>query len=58
MKNSMYSEMFAIFIIIFMLILLVVSSNNYNNIQNEAIKRGFAEWQVIGKNDTKFIWKE
>lgn len=58
MKDSTHNEMFAVFIIIFMVILLVVSNNNYIDIQNEAIKRGFAEWQVIGKDKTKFIWKE
>ena len=28
------------------------------NLKEEAIKRGFAEWHVLGQDSTEFRWKE
>lgn len=51
-------EWIAVVVILFLLAALWISSSLHTDIQNEAVKRGFAEWKVIGKNDTKFTWKE
>jgi hypothetical protein len=28
------------------------------NLKEEAIRRGFAEWHVLGQDSTEFRWKE
>ena len=29
-----------------------------DNLKQEAVNRGFAEWKVVGENKTEFVWRE
>ena len=29
-----------------------------DNLKQEAVNRGFAEWKVVGENKTEFLWRE
>ena len=40
------------------LICAFVAAGQRDDLKEEAVKRGYAEWIVIGKNNTEFKWKE
>lgn len=59
-NESMWAQMtafLAIILIIAMGFLSVVAVQR-NELKEEAVKRGYAEWLVIGENNTEFKWKE
>lgn len=59
-NESMWAQMtafLAIMLIIALGFLSVVKSQR-NELKEEAVKRDYAEWLVIGENDTEFKWKE
>jgi len=37
---------------------LFIVADQRDELKSEAVKRGFAEWIVIGQNNTEFKWKE
>jgi hypothetical protein len=47
-------------VLLFLIALLcaVLCSQQRDELKAEAVKRGFAEWIVIGQNQTEFKWKE
>lgn len=47
-------------ILLFLIALLcaVLCSRQRDELKVEAVKRGYAEWIVIGQNKTEFKWKE
>lgn len=44
--------------LIFTLICAVMVAQQRDELKQEAVKRGYAEWLVIGENHTEFKWKE
>jgi hypothetical protein len=36
----------------------VMLANQRDTLKKEAIERGFAEYKVLGENQTEFVWKE
>jgi hypothetical protein len=43
---------------IFTLVCAFIVAEQRDDLKQEAVKRGFAEWIVIGQNKTEFKWKE
>jgi hypothetical protein len=43
--------------LIFTLICAVMVAQQRDELKQEAVKRGYAEWIVIGENNTEFKWK-
>jgi hypothetical protein len=55
-KNT--QEWIAVAMIIILLICAFVVAGQRDNLKQEAVNRGFAEWKVVGENKTEFIWRE
>jgi len=51
-------EWIAVATIIILLICAFVAAGQRDNLKQEAVNRGYAEWKVIGENETEFVWKE
>jgi len=47
-----------ILVTIILAIGLFIVADQRDELKAEAVKRGFAEWIVIGQNETEFKWKE
>lgn len=50
--------LFGLLAFILALICAFVAAGQRDDLKEEAVKRGYAEWIVIGKNKTEFKWKE
>ena len=46
------------FMFVLALIAAFVALIQLGNLKEEAIRRGFAEWHVLGQDSTEFRWKE
>lgn len=58
MKNSSEWEWFSVGMILLMLVGLFYLRNCYDDLQQQAVDRGFAEWRIIkGSKETEFKWK-
>lgn len=42
----------------FTMVILSFVAKEKDNLKQEAVNRGFAEWKVIGENRTEFVWRE
>jgi hypothetical protein len=51
-------SLFGVLLFIIALICAVSCLQQQDELKAEAVKRGFAEWIVIGQNQTEFKWKE
>jgi len=51
-------EWIAVATIIILLICAFVAAGQRDNLKQEAVNRGFAEWKVVGENKTEFVWRE
>ena len=52
------SSLFGMILFLFALIIAVLVKQDRDELKAEAVKRGYAEWIVIGENNTEFKWKE
>jgi hypothetical protein len=50
--------LFGLLAFILALICAFVAAGQRDDLKEEAVKRGYAEWIVIGENNTEFKWKE
>ena len=51
-------EWLSVAVIIALLICAFTAAGQRDNLKQEAVDRGFAEWVVKGENETEFKWKE
>ena len=51
-------EWVAIAIIIVLVVSAFVAAGQRDDLKQEAVDRGFAEWVIKGQNKTEFKWKE
>lgn len=51
-------ELLSFAVIIALLICAFVAAGQRDNLKQEAVDRGFAEWVVKGQDKTEFKWKE
>lgn len=51
-------SLFGMILFLFALICAFVAAGQRDELKAEAVKRGCAEWIVIGENNTEFKWKE
>lgn len=51
-------EWIAVVVIIALLICAFVAAGQRDDLKQEAVDRGFAEWVVKGQDETEFKWKE
>lgn len=54
----MKTELFSVLVVITLVAALFVVADQRDDLKQEAVDRGFAEWVVKGKDDTEFKWKE
>jgi hypothetical protein len=53
-----YAAQLGFFMFVLALIAAFAAVIQRDNLKEEAIKRGFAEWHVLGQDNTEFRWKE
>lgn len=53
-----YAAQLCVFMLLLALIAAFAALIQLGNLKEEAIKRGFAEWHVLGQDNTEFRWKE
>ena len=58
MNEDKKYELIGVFAAILLLIIAVSAAAERDALKQQAIDRGFAEWKVIGENETEFVWKE
>ena len=58
MNEDKKHEWIAVAIITVLVICAFVAAGQRDDLKQEAVNRGFAEWKVIGENKTEFVWKE
>lgn len=46
------------FMFVLALIAAFTAADQRDSLKAEAVKRGFAEWHVLGQDSTEFRWKE
>lgn len=56
--NKNTQEWLGVAALIFATVCAFAVANQRDNLKQEAVDRGFAEWKVIGQNETEFTWKE
>lgn len=42
----------------FTMVILSFVAKERDDLKQEAVDRGFAEWKVVGQNKTEFVWRE
>lgn len=50
--------LFGMILFLFTLIIALLVAQDRDELKQEAVNRGYAEWIVICKNKTEFKWKE
>lgn len=50
--------LFGMILFLFTLIIALLVAQDRDELKQEAVNRGYAEWIVIGQNKTEFKWKE
>jgi hypothetical protein len=56
--NKNTEEWIMIAALILTIICAFIAAEQRNNLKQEAVNRGFAEWKVVGENKTEFVWRE
>lgn len=56
--NKNTEEWVMIAALILTIICAFAAAEQRNNLKQEAVNRGFAEWKVVGENKTEFVWRE
>lgn len=56
--NKHTQEWVMVAALILTIICAFAAAEQRNNLKQEAVNRGFAEWKVVGENKTEFKWKE
>lgn len=56
--NDILNELVATVIIIILVIAAFAVAGQRDELKQEAVDRGFAEWVIKGENKTEFKWKE
>jgi preprotein translocase subunit SecG len=58
--ESMWARMTAILAVVLIVVLFILSivAEQRNILKEEAVKLNYAEWIVIGVNETEFKWKQ
>ena len=51
-------EWIAVAIITVLVICAFMAAGQRDNLKQEAVNRGFAEWKVVRENKTEFVWRE
>lgn len=58
MNRETYLEWLLLLITIILIAGLVAVADQRDALKQEAVDKGFAEWIVLGQNETEFKWKE
>jgi hypothetical protein len=59
MSNETYLEWLLVLITIILIAGLVAVADQRDNLKQQAVDKGFAEWQIVtGTKETEFKWKE
>lgn len=58
MNRETYLEWLLVLITIILIAGLFAVVDQRDALKQEAVDKGFAEWIVLGQNDTEFKWKE
>ena len=56
--NKHTQEWVMVAALILTIICAFAAAEQRNNLKQEAVNRGFAEWKVVGENKTEFVWRE
>jgi hypothetical protein len=56
--NDILNELVVTVIIIILVIAAFAVAGQRDDLKQEAVDRGFAEWVIKGQNKTEFKWKE
>ena len=59
-NESMWARMTAILAVVLIVTLFILSivAEQRNVLKEEAVKLNYAEWIIVGANNTEFKWKE
>jgi len=59
-NESMWARMTAVLAVVLIVALFILSivAEQRNVLKEEAVKLNYAEWIVIGENNTEFKWKQ
>jgi hypothetical protein len=58
MSEEIYNSWLSLLATIILAVGLFIVADQRDELKAEAVKRGFAEWIVVGQNETEFKWKE
>jgi hypothetical protein len=58
MSEETYNRWLGLLATIILAVGLFIVADQRDELKAEAVKRGFAEWIVVGQNETEFKWKE
>jgi hypothetical protein len=56
--SEQLSSLLGLLAVIIITVCAFMVAEQRDQLKAEAVKRGFAEWIVIGQNQTEFKWKE
>jgi len=56
--SEQLSSLLGLLAVIIITVCAFMVAEQRDQLKAEAVKRGFAEWIVIGQNNTEFKWKE
>jgi hypothetical protein len=56
--SEQLSSLLGLLAVIIITVCALMVAEQRDQLKAEAVKRGFAEWIVIGQNQTEFKWKE
>jgi hypothetical protein len=56
--SEQLSSLLGLLAVIIITVCALMVAEQRDQLKAEAVKRGFAEWIVIGQNETEFKWKE
>jgi hypothetical protein len=57
-ENTYRYSWYGLLALILAVVCAFIVAEQRDDLKQEAVKRGFAEWIVIGQNQTEFKWKE
>jgi hypothetical protein len=58
MRENTSCSLIGFWLFLIALICAFIAAGQRDDLKAEAVKRGFAEWIVIGQNQTEFKWKD
>lgn len=56
--NKNTQEWVMVALLILSIICAFIAAEQRDDLKQEAVDRGFAEWKVVGQDKTEFLWKE